>query len=121
MKYMNSRIRSFKYAIQGISQAVSQPNMQIHLVVAVMVIIAGFVFKIARTEWMLVVFAIGMVLAAECMNTALEKLTDLVSPGHNELAGKVKDMAAGAVLICAAAAAIIGLIVFIPKIVEIIY
>jgi diacylglycerol kinase (ATP) len=118
---MKSRIRSFKYAIQGISQAVSQPNMQIHLAIAAAVVVAGFILKISRTEWMLVVFAMGLVLSAECMNTAVEKLTDLVSPGHNELAGKVKDMAAGAVLICAAAAAVIGLIVFIPKMVEIIY
>ena len=78
------------------------------------VIIAGIVLGITRTEWIMVVMCIGTVIAAELFNTAIEKLVDLVSPERHPVAGQVKDIAAGAVLICAVAAAIIGLIIFIP-------
>lgn len=78
------------------------------------VIIAGIVLGITRTEWIMVVMCIGTVIAAELFNTAIEKLVDLVSPERHPVAGRVKDIAAGAVLICAVAAAIIGLIIFIP-------
>lgn len=75
---------------------------------------AGIVLGITRTEWIMVVMCIGTVIAAELFNTAIEKLVDLVSPERHPVAGQVKDIAAGAVLICAVAAAIIGLIIFIP-------
>ena len=78
------------------------------------VIIAVIVLGITRTEWIMVVMCIGTVIAAELFNTAIEKLVDLVSPERHPVAGRVKDIAAGAVLICAVAAAIIGLIIFIP-------
>ena len=78
------------------------------------VIIAGIVLGITRTEWIMVVMCIGTVIAAELFNTAIEKLVDSVSPERHPVAGQVKDIAAGAVLICAVAAAIIGLIIFIP-------
>ena len=64
--------------------------------------------------WMIIILCIGVVIAAELFNTAIEKLVDLVSPQQHPVAGQVKDIAAGAVLVCAATAAIIGLIVFIP-------
>ena len=78
------------------------------------VVIAGFVLGITRMEWMIIILCIGVVIAAELFNTAIEKLVDLVSPQQHPVAGQVKDIAAGAVLVCAATAAIIGLIVFIP-------
>jgi diacylglycerol kinase (ATP) len=84
------------------------------LIAAMAVIIAGIVLGITRTEWIMVVMCIGTVIAAELFNTAIEKLVDLVSPERHPVAGRVKDIAAGAVLICAVAAAIIGLIIFIP-------
>lgn len=115
---MNKRIRSFKYAIQGISHTAAQPNMLIHLIAAVLVIMAGLFFELSRADWMMLIFAIGLVLAAESFNTSIEKLTDLVSPDHNQTAGVVKDIAAGAVLICAVTAAVIGLLVFIPEIIS---
>ena len=84
------------------------------MIAAMAVIIAGIVLGITRTEWIMVGMCIGTVIAAELFNTAIEKLVDLVSPERHPVAGRVKDIAAGAVLICAVAAAIIGLIIFIP-------
>jgi diacylglycerol kinase (ATP) len=117
---MNKRIKSFKYAIRGLSHVVAQPNMLIHMIIAFMVILAGLALKLKNTDWILVILAIGMVLAAESFNTSIEKLTDIVSPNQNEAAGRVKDISAGAVLICAVTAAIIGLFVFIPALISII-
>ncbi len=90
--------------------------MQIHLVVAVLVVLAGWFFNITTTEWMLCLLCFGLVFGAEMVNTSIENLVDLVSPQRHELAGKAKDMAAGAVLISALFAACVGLIIFIPKI-----
>lgn len=114
------RGKSFVYAFNGIKHLVGKEhNAWIHCVATVMVIVAGIFFEINKTEWCLVILCIGTVLAAEGFNTAIEKLTDLASPGYNELAGKAKDIAAGAVLIAAIAAATIGFIIFIPKIIQI--
>ena len=114
---IQERIQSFKYAFAGIrSFASSEPNVKIHLFMTVLVVIGGVYFNISSIEWMLVVLAIGFVLTAEAFNTAIEHLTDLVSPDYHELAGKTKDVAAGAVLIAAIASATIGFFIFLPKI-----
>ena len=111
------RANSFRYAFQGLADLLrNQPNARIHLAVAVAVIVAGFFFRISRSEWLAVVFCIVLVFAFEAMNTALEYLTDLVSPEFHPLAGKAKDAAAAAVLISAAGAVAVGLIIFLPKI-----
>jgi diacylglycerol kinase len=113
---MKNRIHSFRHAIRGIGMVFkSEKNMQIHLIVSVLVIIAGIFFKINITEWIICLLCFGLVLGAEMVNTSIEKLVDLVSPQRHELAGKAKDIAAGAVLICALIAASVGLIIFIPK------
>ena len=116
MKYdLKKQLRSFGYAWKGIQSCVGkEQNLSFHLIAAMEVIIAGIVLGITRTEWIMVVMCIGTVIAAELLNTAIEKLVDLVSPERHPVAGRVKDIAAGAVLICAVAAAIIGLIIFIP-------
>ncbi len=117
MKRLKKQFNSFRYAIKGIIELIrTQFNARIHLFAAAIVILAGFYFNISTTEWCLCIFAIATVLAAEGFNTALEFLTDLVSPDYHELAGKTKDVAAGAVLLTAIGAAIIGLIIFLPKI-----
>jgi len=114
---LKKRIESFKFAFAGISHFVkSEPNVIIHLIAAVLAIAMGFFFSISTMEWCLVVFAIGSVLGAEAFNTSIEYLTDLVSPDYHELAGKTKDVAAAAVLLIAIAAAIVGLIIFLPKV-----
>ena len=88
----------------------------IHLIASVLVIVLGFFFQINTSDWIVLILCIGMVLGAEALNTSIEELTNLVSPDYHEQAGKVKDLAAGAVLIISLMAAIIGLIIFIPKI-----
>ena len=111
---LHKRAKSFEYAARGIKWLFAEHNAWIHLIATIVVIIAGFCFDITRTEWMMVCICIGMVFAAETFNTAIEKLCDVVSPEWNDKIGKVKDLAAGAVLITAIVAAIVGLIIFIP-------
>lgn len=113
---LQKRVDSFRYAFKGLVEMfANQPNVRIHLAAAVAVAGAGIYFNISALEWVALVICIAMVFAAEAVNTALEYLTDLVSPGHHPLAGKVKDVAAAAVLVTAFGAAIVGLIIFTPK------
>lgn len=115
---IKKRIKSFAYAWEGIkSLARSEHNVWIHCTVAILVIGFGIGIGITKEEWIAVVFCIGMVLVAEAFNTAVEQLVDMVSPHRHPAAGKVKDIAAGAVLIAAITAAVCGLIVFIPYII----
>ena len=113
---LKERLNSFKYAIKGIGLLFGEPNAKIHLGFTLLTIAGGFFFSVNKTEWCILILAISAVLSAEALNTAIEYLTDLVSPNHNELAGKTKDVAAGAVLILAIGAAIIACIIFLPKI-----
>ena len=84
----------------------------------VLVIIAGLLFRISTAEWIAVIFAIGLVLAAEAVNSAIERLSDVVQPEKDDRIRDVKDISAGAVLICAVTAVIIGIIVFLPKLLK---
>lgn len=114
---LKKRAASFNFAIQGMKELFkSQPNARIHAAAAVMVVAAGFYFQISHTEWILVTLCIIMVFSLEAVNTAIEFLTDLVSPGFHPLAGKAKDVAAAAVLMAAIGAVAIAGIVFIPRI-----
>jgi undecaprenol kinase len=109
--------RSFRFAFKGISTALrTQQNMRIHFVAAVVVICAGFYFKLNQNEWMSIVFAIGLVILSEFINTAMEQLVDHVSLDRSERAGKIKDVGAAAVLIASIISVIIAAIVFIPHI-----
>ncbi len=83
-----------------------------------MAVTLGFLLKINTFEWLIVIVVISLVLAAETFNTAIEYLVDMVSPEENKTAGKIKDIAAGAVLITAIGALITGIIIFLPKIIE---
>jgi diacylglycerol kinase (ATP) len=110
---IKQRINSFKYAFNGITDLLkSQMNARIHLFFTILVIAGGFFFDIPKIEWLICLLAIATVFAAEAFNTALEYLTDLMSPEYHPLAGKAKDAAAAAVLILAIFAAIIGFMVF---------
>ncbi|MCF2580730.1 diacylglycerol kinase family protein [Bacteroides caecigallinarum] len=116
---LRKRLRSFKFAFNGIKLLITKEhNAWIHCSAAFCVIIAGFAFDISTTEWIAVTFAIGTVLAAEAVNSSIEAIADLVSPEYNEAIKRTKDLAAGAVLILAISAAIVGLIIFVPKIME---
>jgi len=111
------RLLSFKYATKGILYMIkTQHNAQIHLMAALMVVSCGFYFSISKIEWLVLILTIGIVLATEAFNTAVEMWVDKISPENNKIAGAVKDIAAGAVLIMAVAAAIIGIIIFAPRV-----
>lgn len=113
---MNKLLRSFGYALKGLAHAFrSQLNIKLHCLAAVLVIALGWYVRLSAAEWLWVSLAIALVLAAELFNTALEMLVDLVSPGWNEQAGRVKDVAAAAVLLIALLALAIGLFIFVPK------
>lgn len=110
------RLLSFRYAFQGLSDLFrTQANARIHAVVALLALTCSYWLRISSAEWAIILFCIFWVLAAEAFNTALEYLTDLVSPDHHELAGKTKDVAAAAVLLSALGAVAIGICIFGPK------
>ena len=112
------QLKSFTFAWKGIlTCAGHEQNIPFHLIAAIIVLAAGFCFGISRTEWMVVMLCIGTVIAAELFNSAIERLVDMVSPEWQKIAGEVKDIAAGAVLITAIAAAIVGMIVFLPYVI----
>lgn len=89
--------------------------MQVHMLAAVIVVLAGALTGLGRMEWMLVIVLIGGMLALELVNSALERTVDLVTEERHPLAKQAKDMAAGAVLVFAVTSAIIGLLIFLPK------
>jgi undecaprenol kinase len=110
-------LRPFTFAIVGILHAIrNERNMKIHAVVAVIVIILGLFYQLSAIEWMLIVFAIGGMLSLELMNTAIERVVDLVTKDFHPLAKQAKDVAAGAVFIYAILSVLIGCIIFLPKI-----
>lgn len=112
---LKKRIASFGFAFKGLGTLVrTQPNARIHLLATAVVVVAGCYFPLSTFEWLWLIGAIGSVWVTEALNTALEFLTDLVSPDHHPLAGHAKDVAAAAVLIAAVAAVVIGLMIFVP-------
>ncbi|MFV0392126.1 MAG: diacylglycerol kinase family protein [Paludibacteraceae bacterium] len=115
---MKRLFKSFGYAWQGIrSVFTTESNMKIHAGVACLAVCLGFLFKISPLEWIAIVICIGLVFSAEMFNTAFETLTDKVSPKQDETAGRVKDIAAGGVLLAAIISVVVGLIVFLPKLI----
>lgn len=116
---LSKRLASFKYAFKGILNLFqSQPNAQIHLVVGTLAIILGLFLKLNFEEWAILSITIFAVLAAEAFNTAIEYLTDLVSPDFHPLAGKTKDVAAAGVLLTAIGAIFVAIFIFLPKIIS---
>ncbi|MFN0079648.1 MAG: diacylglycerol kinase family protein [Prosthecobacter sp.] len=111
-----SVIRSFRPALVGLLWALkTQRNLQVHAFASVLVVAFGVWLQIATWEWCVVILAVGMVLAAELMNTALEVLADRVTQEREEAIRRVKDAAAAAVLVAALAALSVGLLIFLPK------
>lgn len=116
---ISDRIKSVGYALEGVVVFFkTQHNALIQTIFAVAAIILGCIWEISATEWCFLIFAIALVFITEMLNTAIEFLTDLASPNIHPQAKKVKDVAAGAVLVAAITAAIIGLIIFLPKMFE---
>lgn len=111
-------IRSFKFAFSGIKEAFkSERNMRIHMILMFLAILLGFIFKLTLIEWAILTATIGMVLMMEFINTSLEQIVDIVSPQIQEKAKIAKDVAAAGVLISAIVAVLIGVFLFLSKII----
>lgn len=110
---------SFKYAFQGIKQSYKgEQNLKIHTFIAILVIVFGFFLKISYFEWLVCLILIGLVLMSEFINTAIEYVVDLASPSVHPIAKAAKDTASAGVLMMAIMSAVIGLIIFVPKIID---
>ncbi len=113
-----ARLRSFKYAWQGIkSLVIGEHNARIHLFATICVIAAGLLLQLSYLEWAVIALCIGGVFMAEALNSAVEALCDKVSTEYDPLIGKAKDLAAGAVLLFVCGAVVAGLCVFVPKLI----
>lgn len=116
-------VSSLEFALTGILTAFKEErNMRKHAVTALVVVLAGFVFQVSRIEWLFLLMSIFLVVAFEIMNSAIENVVDLASHYHfSMLAKKAKDMAAGAVLVVSLLAAVIGVLIFLPRIWDILF
>jgi diacylglycerol kinase (ATP) len=111
-----ARLRSFRYAFRGLWWLIREEhNSWIHLAIAAILIPVCFILHLTLIEWTAIILCIGLVLSLELTNSAIERLADKISPERDPGIGKIKDIAAGAVLIGAIASAIVGLIILIPK------
>lgn len=118
MSYIRKRIQSFSHAFRGMHTLYKEtPNAQIHLIVAIIAVALGFLYRISSGEWLAIIITIGAVFSMETMNTALERLSDYACKKEiHSTIKKVKDLSAAAVLTMALAAVAVGLIIFLPKI-----
>ena len=113
---IQDRLKSFVFAFSGLKTFfITEHNSWIHLMAAITAITLGIVLKINDYQWCLIIIVIGLVIMAEIINTAIEKLVDMVSPQYSEMAKKVKDMSAAAVLVAAITALCVGVFIFVPK------
>lgn len=115
-RWLVGLIRSFGFAFAGLGWMLrTQRNAQIHVAITCAVIIAGFALRVSTGEWLALILSITLILALEALNTAVEAVVDLVSPQPHPLAKRAKDVAAGAVLLGAIGVALVGVIVFLPR------
>lgn len=115
MSYYKDRIKAFGFAFSGLRQSFRQEtHLKLHAVITLLTIGSGFFFELSATEWLFLLLAIVLVICLEMINSALEKLCDLVMPEQNAKIKYIKDVAAGAVLIACAFAVIVGVVVFYP-------
>ena len=112
---LRRRVASFGHALRGVRAALaSEVHLRFHAAATVAVVGLGFWLNVSRLEWAMLALAVASVWTAELLNTAIEALTDLVSPDYHQLAGRAKDVAAGAVLLAALGALVVGALVFGP-------
>ncbi|MFZ0491016.1 MAG: diacylglycerol kinase family protein [Salegentibacter sp.] len=115
--FLGKRIRGGGYAIKGAWLLLKhEPSIQVQFVVALAVTAAGFYYDITKTEWLFQITAIGLVMATEGLNTALEAMADFVHPDFHNKIGHIKDVAAGSVLIAAVTAIVIAAFIYYPYI-----
>lgn len=115
------RLRGFLDAFNGIRLMVAEFHFKVHLIIVLLVHVLGFLLNISSIEWCLVWLAIGLVLMAEGLNTAIEYMVDFMAPDYEEKAGRIKDIASGAVTLAAIASAVIGAIIFLPKLLGVVF
>jgi diacylglycerol kinase len=119
---IRKRLASFKFAFSGLRNLFKhEHNSRLHLIAAILAIAMGFILGISREEWMILVIIIGMVFITEILNSAVESLADYVSPEYNSVIKRVKDYSAAAVLISAITSVIVGSIIFLPKVIRILF
>lgn len=112
-------LEALKNSINGIKYTIkSGRNFKIQLVFAVVAILAGIIFKISMQEWTILTIIIFLVLLAEMVNTAVETIVNMITTEYNENAKNAKDISAGVVTLCALCSIIVGLIIFVPKLLE---
>ena len=117
---LRNRLYSFRFAFNGLKVLfLEEHNSRIHLVIALVVIMAGFLCKITNYEWLAILLSLGLVISLEIVNTALEKIADFISPEYDLRIKVIKDLAAAGVMVGAFAAVGVGLVVFGPYILEI--
>ncbi len=113
--FIVGRLRGCGYAIKGALLLLkTEPSIQVQFGIAILVTILGFYLHITPTEWALQIFAIGLVMSVEGVNTTIEAVADFIHPDFHDKIGFIKDVAAGAVFIAAITAVIIGLIIYVP-------
>jgi diacylglycerol kinase (ATP) len=118
MKKILYQLKTFVFAFRGLRAFFRRESKAgIHLFAALMAIGMAWYLKITTTEWLLIIFAIGLVFVAELFNTIAELISDLIQPDYDKKVKDIKDMAAAAVLVAAIVAAIIGLVIFLPKLI----
>ena len=121
MNYFRKRKNAFGYAFKGLRFFFyNEDHPKVHAIAGLIAILLGFILDVAVYEWLVIIICIALVLSVEAINSALEKLTDIASPEFSVKAGEVKDIAAGAVLIVSIAAALAGMLIFLPKIIALI-
>lgn len=114
--FLIGRIRSVRYAFRGLwLLATTEHSIISQLIIGAIMCVVGFYFKLNSTEWMFQILAIALVLTAESLNTAVEKLCDYLQPDYDKKIGFIKDLSAGAVTFAAIAAMIVGGIIYLPK------
>ncbi len=117
--FVKGRIKSLKFAIGGAFKLITtEHSIMVQSSLAVMITIAGFYFQITKEEWLFQTLAVGLVLAIEGLNTAVEKIADFIHPDYHEKIGFIKDIAAGAVFFAAVTALLVGAIIYYPYIAQ---
>ena len=118
--FITNRMNGVKYAVKGaLILLKTESSIQAQFSIAIVLTCAGFYFNISATEWMFQVLAIGIIMSIEGVNTAVEEIADFIHPDFHHKIGLIKDIAAGAVFIAALAGLIVGMIIYIPKIIAI--
>ncbi len=115
--FLKNRIKSVGFALRGALFLIrTERSIKIQVVIALLVTAAGFYYDISATEWTVQVLAIALVLGMEGLNTAVERMADYIQPRYDQKIGFIKDISAGAVMLVAIAATVVGLIIYIPKV-----